>query len=309
MTYEQAIGFAFDGATTLDEMSAATCAAMLAAYYQVYGEVDATIKDLQPETSFRYRLPGSNLWDVVGVIDGLGVTHDGRRVLVEYKTTSSSLDADSDYWLRLKYNMQILMYVDASIRLHQRPDYIIYDVSRKPSISPKDIPQLDDNGKKIVLDSHGQRVFKADGSPRESSDKAAGHTLSTRPETPEEFSTRLYQDILTRPEFYFARKEVAVLMDDLESFIIQRSVLANAINYCVHTSRKCRKPEHAWAKNVNEHNCKFCEFSAYCLQGIELIPGVLPDQFTTEKEERTNHGQPTNDNTTTQNNPTTANPC
>src|SRR5690606_36744924 len=136
-----------------------------------------------------------------------------RLAIVETKTTADSIAPDSDYWLRLRFNGQLMQYVLAARTFGWDISTVIYDVVRKPAIEPRQIPLLDAEGRKVVLDANGERVLKKDGSPRESGDKEKGYTLQTRIETPEEFSDRLYQDTLARPDFYFARREVPILED------------------------------------------------------------------------------------------------
>jgi len=122
---------------------------------------------------------------VQGTIDALG-TWQGREVVIERKTTSSSMD-DSDYWGRLRNDVQISMYV-FYLAQHGVRIPTLYDVIRKPTIKRKKF------------------------------------------ETPDEYLNRLIEDIAERPDYYYARREIARTDDDLEKFQVQLFKMANAID-------------------------------------------------------------------------------
>ena len=153
-----------------------------------------------------------------GKMDGIVRLADGRVALKETKTTGDSIDDSSDYWRKLRLDHQISMYVDAGNRLGFGIETILYDVIRKPSIEPKQVPLVDDDGIKIVRDQNGDRVQNKDGSWKQAGDSAKGWTLMVRSETPTEYAERLRADIAMRPEFYFARKEIPRLSSDLAEF-------------------------------------------------------------------------------------------
>jgi len=267
------IGAAFAAAIAdkgeLDELQVATVSGMLAGYYKAYaGE---PIKRVFSEVEFRLPPGGSRTFESAGKMDGLAEMLDGRLALIEHKTAGCDIAPDSDYWLRLRGNAQVMQYVLAARGLGWDVALVIYDVTRKPSISPLTaVPVVDEQGLRIVLDAEGQRVLKKDGAPRESGDREKGYTLSTRLETLEEFGERLALDAQTRPEFYFARREVPVLDDDLAEFQIQREVLARQILSCRGESRRARRPEHGWPRNVGEMTCKYCDFCGFCLQNTAV---------------------------------------
>ncbi len=214
---------------------------------------------------------------MAGKIDGLGVLDDGRPALLEHKTTSDSVAPDSDYWLRLRCNNQIMQYVHAARLCGLPAEVIYYDVTRKPSIRPKSVPVLDEAGRKIVLDAAGIRVLKKDGIPRESA--GDGMTVQIREETAEEFGQRLADDVIARPEFYFARREVPILDQDLDEFIIQRLEISRMILALRRASRATARPHQAWPRNCSEMTCGFCEFKDFCLQNIEVNPAQPPAGF------------------------------
>jgi len=276
-TAEGTLAAALSDYETLDELQVATLTGLLTGYYKVYSA--DPIKDLQPEQQFEFSLDHSRTFSVAGKIDGLGTLDDGRPVLLEHKTTSASVAPESDYWLRLRNNNQIMQYVHAARLCGLPTEVIYYDVTRKPSIRPKEMPVLDGNGKKIVMDSTGQRMMKKDGSPRESSSAADGGKVQTRLETAEEYCQRLTDDAIARPEFYFARREVPILDQDLEEFVVQRLEISRMILSLRRASRTTPKPHQAWPRNCSEMQCGFCEYKEMCLQNIEVDPANPPAGF------------------------------
>lgn len=98
-------------------------------------------------------------------------------------------------------------------------------------------------------------------------------------ETPPEFCDRLAADAKERPEFYFARREVPILEQDLAEFEVQRLALSRQILFFRAASRNARRPEHGWPRNCNEMTCKFCEFEALCMQNIGVDPAAPPAGF------------------------------
>jgi len=219
-----------------DETQVATLAGLLAAYFNVYLS-DEPVKQLHPEVEFSLPLAGSRSFLCAGKIDGLGVLHDGRLVLIEHKTCSDDIGPESDYWLRLRANGQIMQYVLAARALGWQIETVIYDVARKPAIRQK------------------------------------------QGETPEQFCDRLTADAQARPGFYFARREVPVLDQDLDEFRVQRLELARQILALRRAERRVSHPEQAWARNVNGLICRGCQFQSFCLQNVSVSPAQPPAGF------------------------------
>lgn len=278
-TYEEALesALATAKAQELDEITVAKLSAMLAAYYQVWQE--DPIKELHPEIQFHNPLEGSRTFDIAGKIDGLGWMKDGRKVKVEHKTTIEQLDADSDYWLKLRADLQVTSYVSAARAGGFIPEIILYDVARKPGISPKEINDLDENGLTVVVDTNGERVFKKDGTPRATGDKEKGYTVKSHVETPNEYCDRLYADILERPDFYFARREVPVLDRDIEEFECQRIELGKLILAFRQAEKRVPINQLAWPRNVGMTCRMGCENVNFCLNNIEADENHIPSGF------------------------------
>src|ERR1017187_2410956 len=148
-TYEEALAAAIPVGVALDELACATVSALLAAYYDHYGPIE-TFGHLEPEVQLPFRKLGIGDFVVGGKLDGLGVLKDGRQAILESKSTGDSLDPDSSFWLRLEFNIQLMQYLVESREMGWDVAVIFYDVMRKPSISPKQVTDLDEQGRKIV---------------------------------------------------------------------------------------------------------------------------------------------------------------
>jgi hypothetical protein len=98
-------------------------------------------------------------------------------------------------------------------------------------------------------------------------------------ETPSEFCDRLKADARARPEFYFARREVPILEQDLGEFEVQRLALSRQILFFRAAARTARRPEHGWPRSCNEMTCKFCEFEGFCMQNVSVDAGSPPAGF------------------------------
>lgn len=283
-TYDEALAKTIPEGLRLDPYSVATVCALLAGYYAYYGERE-TIAELQPEIPFEHELTErdshdeSEVFTAAGKIDGLGKDKrlPNRKVLVESKTTGESIDPNSQYWLRLRFNSQLYQYYVAANNLGIDVDEVIYDVVRKPLIKPKMITDVDGDGLKIVNDSEGVRVFSK-GKPRQTADKAKGWVVMKHLETDEEYYARLFNDTQARPEFYFARREVPILEEDVNSFELQRMAIINMIK-----AFRVETPvlkEDAWPRHIGKNTCPYCPYAGFCLANVKINPEQPPSGFS-----------------------------
>lgn len=193
---------------------------LLSGYFWWWARDDKNVRMVATELQFEVpiKIPGSEnsymrLFKLAGKIDKLinvmNITDSNDVVFVrEHKTTLQDITPTSDYWKRLRIDSQISIYCIAAKAIGHDIHGVQYDVIRKPRIRPSQVPLLDDDGVKQVVDAAGNRVYKADGKPRLSADSKLGYTLLTRMETPEEYGDRITEDIGHNPESYFARQEV-----------------------------------------------------------------------------------------------------
>lgn len=201
-----------------------------------------------------------------GKIDAIDTT----PTLWETKTTGESVAPDSEYWLRLRLDTQVTEYIAAARQAGYEISEIIYDVIRKPAMKPGSVPLLDDDGLKQYVDAEGNRAMNKNGTPRQSAGE--GLTLLSRPETPEEWLDRLYDDIRSRPEFYYGRRSVVRLDDDIDEFRVESWQIGQMILTCRRTGR--------WYRNISRFTCSYCEFKEICLQSITVDPDNPPTGFT-----------------------------
>lgn len=232
-----------------------TVAATTRAYAQVdHGPVRITdILAVEPVFTMPLISPDgvrSRTWMMAGRIDYI-VRIDGDRIAVrEVKTVDNT--PDERYFLRLMMDPQISLYLSAA-RWNWRNlsiDTVVYDVLRKPSISP------------YLATPQEARRYTKDGrlyaSQRETD------------ELPEEWEERLLADILSRPDFYFARREVPRLLAELDVFAAE----------CWNWARMIREAEleQRWVRNVTR-NCEWCPHFNHCCGVVDLEQTPVPDGF------------------------------
>jgi hypothetical protein len=234
----------------------------------------------------------STSFNFAGKRDKIVKLGDGRLAVMEHKTTGDDIGVESDYWRRLRIDSQISGYMLAAKTQGHDVQTVLYDVIRKPTIAPKQIPLLDEQALKIVVDqATGERMLKSNikkdgtpgaghGEPYQAGNAEKGWILLTRVETPEEFGNRLTDDIAQRPEFYFARQEIPRLEADLDEFSTQLWQIQQQMRESYQKGRHFRNTSACIGKGR-------CEFLDLCHQGIDLSQGIPAGfrQVTTVHEE------------------------
>ena len=209
-------------------------------YERVGAEFGFEVPLMNPETG-----GVSKTWKLAGKIDAIAKDRaTGRHIIVEHKTTSQDIGPGSDYWKKLPIDGQVSgYYVGAQVAGYDAQN-CVYDVIRKPAIKPSSsIPVLDDEGLKIaVYEDSGERAYLKNGKPRQSADKDNGIILMTREETPEEYGERLADDIAARPDYYFARLDVARSSDDLAEYLFDMWAVGREIADAERMGRFSRNP-------------------------------------------------------------------
>ena len=260
-----------------------TVACLMAGYFWRWG--DMPLEHLAVEKTFKVPIINpetggkSQTFTAAGMIDGIVRLPDGRIAVKELKTCSDDIgDPSSDYWKRLRIDQQISLYFRAAAQMAEAgeipeaPTTILYDVIRKPSIGPLLIPLLDEEGFKIVLDEKGERVFKKDGTPRESGDKEKGYTLQSRRQTPEEFGERLTADIGERPDWYYQRKEIPRIEADLLEFDFELWGMSRLLADCKRFGR--------WPRNTGACiGFGKCPYFTLCTEGWKANNGDVPQGY------------------------------
>jgi len=215
-----------------------------------------------------------------GKIDGiLRDKRTGVLKVLEHKTTSDSIEPESNYWGKLTMDTQISKYI---LSLRSRgidANTVVYDVVRKPGYKLANIPLLDEDGVKIVLDAAGERVRTKDGKKwRQTPDTEAGYVLQTRPETLEELSSRTFTEIGSRPEDYFAVREVGRTDSDLLEYMNDAWAQSQMILYF--------RKRNLWPRNPSACSAfGTCEFFDLCagratVDNIRFAPGTKHAELT-----------------------------
>jgi len=188
-----------------DPYDLAMVAAMFDAHQRQYAD-----QHLVPVASEqRFDLPLINpstgwpttVWRLAGVADRIVQLQDGRLALMEYKTTSRDFSPGAEYWLRLRMDQQLSIYVLAARSMGYDIQTILYDVTRRPGLRPYKATPPE------------KRQYKKDGTLYASQ--------RAEDETPGEYAKRIAEDIAFRPDYYFARIEIARLEQDIEACALE----------------------------------------------------------------------------------------
>lgn len=207
----------------------------------------------------------------VGKIDHV-IRWQGMVGNMERKSTTRSIDGDSDYWDKAKKDTQVSMYALAfrDMRAHGLEHYglgaidpgerfgnTLYDVWHKPTIKPawlsqKDTVEAYQKGSyygeafNIVLNGNpGDAGFgvTVDGELTECEIGKKGFSIK---ETVGMYGARLLADIYERPEFYFARREIARTDAEIKKFrhelfnIYQAQKMYSKTGYWFENEQQCR---------------------------------------------------------------------
>ena len=208
---------------------------------------------------------------LAGVIDGIERLEDGRLACREAKLFGEDLGPDAPFWRRLRIDHQLSIYLIAARQLGHEVATVLYDVTRKPTIAPTSVPILDDDGMKVVLDQNGMRVFTKQNKPRQTGDVKQGWVLQSRPMTTEEWGDKLTGDIVHRPDYYYARAEVARLDSELDECRQELWEVQQAIREAQRAGR--------WYRTCNRNTCSFCAYFDLCTCGYNPKIDPLPDGF------------------------------
>ena len=158
--------------------------AMIRGYHARWGS--EAIETVHVESEFRAPLVNpatgrkSRTFEMGGKVDVLAV-REGRKWLVEHKSTSKPLDPGGAYWRTLILDPQVSTYIDGVRALGHEVDGVLYDVTRKLGIRP--------------LEANSRR---------------------SAAETPEEYEARCVTAIAEDPSRYYARGMVVRLAAEEE---------------------------------------------------------------------------------------------
>ena len=240
------------------EIERTTIAAMLNCYDWRWAEQDETIKYLTSELSFQMPITNpatsgkSKTFILAGVIDAIVELPDGRLAIMEHKTCGQDIDIEADYWKQLRIDSQISLYFMAAKYLGYNVETIIYDVLRKPTIKPY----------KATPDD--KRKYKKDGQ--------LYANMRDRDETPDEFGKRFVEDIGVRPDFYYMRREIPRITEDMEEFKYELWQKTQVL-------RECKK-HNRWYRNTKACIGMYkCGYFDLCTTGYDITSRIAPQGF------------------------------
>lgn len=90
-------------------------------------------------------------------------------------------------------------------------------------------------------------------------------------ETPEQYGVRLLADIGDRPDYYFARREVPRLEDELAEYRLELWQQAAQLRDAQRANR--------WFRNVGRMTCSYCPYSTLCLNSIQVNVDAPPSGY------------------------------
>lgn len=187
----------------------------------------------------------SRLFQFAGKTDGIGNLVDTKVAVVEHKTTSEDISPDSDYWRVLELDSQISGYVASARDRGINVDTVLYDVLRKPSMRPAAATPVE------------SRKYTKEG-------KLYANQRE-HDETYEDWGRRLTEDIASRPEFYYARKPIPRLENDIAEW---RQDMWDQAAMITETRKHSR-----WIRNTRScRDMGTCEFLPICRNDSETVP-------------------------------------
>jgi len=245
--------------------------AMLRAYHRRWIQAHEEIELISTEQTFTADLINpatgrrSRKLSLAGKLDK--VARQDGLVFFDHKTTSESIeDPNSNYWRQLAVDSQPKMY---ELLLGQNGvlvDRVVWDVVKKPRLSPRRISVADCKALVATCNWFGADV----------SAESVEWALEAKVENEELFEARLLFEIVTYPEKYFARRSVERVTTDLIQFagdlweVGQRVLRSRRSDHklrnpgaCMHYGRPCqflgicsghdRPDSHRWQVKQDVH--------------------------------------------------------
>jgi hypothetical protein len=276
----------------------------LAGYHWLYpagmSEYETVATELEFELPLRNPETGHSTPNFVrvGKIDRIIRSKATGAILIqENKTTGKGIDSGSSYWDRLRKDTQSKFYIQAARDLAAEGGHsellgvsgLLHDVFHKPTIRPSKLTQGetaefiktgDYCGQHFEITQDGEGIYAggdvcevelgAEPKPTKK-DPNPAQKFCIR-ETPAMYGARLLQDITQRPEFYFARREIAFTDAELKDFQYQVWAL----------QRNMSEMERTGYYYENETQCEAtfkCPYCVLCYSNVDVYHGQVPPGF------------------------------
>ena len=154
----------------------------------------------------------SRSFRVAGKIDARA-NHGDRLVIIDHKTTSDDIaDPNAPYWRQLMVEGQPSHYMLIEWLNGRKVDDAVWDVMRKPGISPKALTKADAKAVVTTQEYCGRRI----------SDESISSVNGDGRETLEMYEARLAQDCTSvRPEHYFQRRSVPRMDAEIHEYAVE----------------------------------------------------------------------------------------
>lgn len=241
------------------EIERVTISAMLNGYFWRWADMDKTIRIIASEQVFNIPIINPNTGRAMrtataaGKTDGIGeLLYSNQLAIIEHKTNSEDLSAESDLWKMLRIDGQISLYYLAAQKMGYDVQTVLYDVLRKPTKKPYKATPTE------------KRKYKKDGS--------LYANMRDKNETPNDYAIRINQDMGENPDFYFARREIPRIESDLKEFEYDLWHKAKLIQECKNNNR--------WPKATGA--CRGfgkCPYFDLCVDGYDINSGIVPEGY------------------------------
>lgn len=229
---------------------------------------DQVIALVETEQTFRVTLNGR---EYEGQMDGKLRTPDARRGVLERKTTADNVEPESDYWRKLRLDVQVGLYGLAA----GRPEFIVYDVVRKPTINPKNLLKADAKRMRMELGSKGVATYFEEQFTAAQMEEP----LTRGEEGLLLYGARLTADIGNRPEHYFARREVARTKQDYDELEANLERQAETLDFL--------EANDAWHRNPDAcHAFGTCAFFSLCSHNVRPQRSDAPPEGFRRRQHR-----------------------
>lgn len=223
---------------------------LFAAYHWFWK--DQAFEVLEPESEFVVEFDGRVFR---GKRDAIVRLEDGRRGLHEMKTSTDSVQDESSYWDRLRMDIQVGLY---SLTMPEPPTFIVYDVTRKPTIRAKDLTKADVTRMLGEIAKTGACSYFGETFPAEHARPA----LEAGRESLAFYGARLTADIGNEPAKYFARRNVPRIARDYVSLKDNLRQQVAILEYAIANDLMHRNPDQCTAFG------RLCEFFSLCSNNV-----------------------------------------
>jgi hypothetical protein len=209
--------------------------------YQIEAAETVVLSDLwNPETSRK-----SRSFTIAGKLDV--TAHSGRRVIFDHKSTSDDIsDPNAPFWRQLIIEGQVSHYMLLEWLNGRKVDEAVWDVMRKPGISPRKL-----ESKREISETLASQSYYG----HELSPESLICVRETGRESLEMYEARLAWDCTSeRPQWYFQRRAVPRLDADLHEYAGELWMHSQDILYA---RRENRWPRNSGACMLYKSPCKF----------------------------------------------------